>query len=984
MAASTGPDVNTYQIPSVELGDNFNVWRDTTNTQTYKLNKMRVYEGVSSSSISVSTAAGGTLQAEIADNVGKGVTFLNPVVFSSGVTFNGDVTFNASTFTVNANVVTIDDYAIVLGDTAAASDANINTAGGGGLLLKRGSGNTAEWLWQYDQVHGLTGVWRSNSHIGINGSTFGIVPHSSGVLPVHGSGIRIDGGGTAEHGLQIRLDGTGTTYDRTLKFERYAPTGSTAFIEVYSGSAYGTRPFVNISDGANRKVVKTATAHGFNIGAVVRFDGTDYVRALGNSSENAEVLGIVSKSIDSTTFELTFIGEIIGDFSGETDSGGALQAGRTYYLSPYNSGKLTSVQPTASGSVHKAVLIATSSTSAVVLPFTGGVLASPLNLANASSVATRIFQINRFNKGDVVRFKAYPTGVTLSYSVGAGETLEANYSGGIYVKAQANSSEEAEVAGMVIDLIGATGSGTQAYESFDILMDGFFDVAGLSPSLSGDIGSVHFLNTNCAGTSGAFESATASYTTSAPSADGQVRKPLFMATGAGSGYLFSYRGDVRGAAVGVTAADLTEFLVSDIRSGITGDLTIGVYDTTVGGKETITISTGYQYDTATVGSCGGYVGIGGQWSAWNTGTDDRSRILLPLDVNGAMRLGKTLAATPQGQDLIVVRNTGDAAQGVTAVSKAVIGTEYSTANLVIGTGVRPNPAAAGYLSSLAGAQDRSALVLGVSGSSPVLRWSIADNSNVGVGSSVSLSEVFSIAGNVGSFRGNFGITGGALTVTPTLYSDDALTAYGRFTLYTRTSGSGVTVGLRLYDDADTPDFLRLRPISSTQKGFVFSGDNDSATLCVDGINNRVGVGTASPAVALDVVGTVKASSGIVLGGATFDAPSGTAPIFAVRSWGKINPNGASNPSSVVGGNIASAVRTGVGTITVTMTTAMPSTNYSVVASSLGQVVSGVDNRTQVSVSIISTTQFAIILAQSNTDTLREFSAGNIITFMVVG
>jgi hypothetical protein len=752
MAASTGPDSNLYQIPEVELGDTFNVWRDTTNTQTYKLNKMKVYEGVSSSSIFVSTSDGGTLQAELADNIGKGVTFLNPVVFSSGVTFNGDVTFNASTFTVNANAVTIDDYAIVLGDKSAASDTDIDTAGGGGMYIKRGSGRTAEWIWKPNFVYGVTGVWQSNAHIGINGSTFGIVPHSSGVLPVHGSGIRIDGGGTAEHGLQISLDGTGTTYDRTLSFERYAPTGSTAFIEVYSGSSYGTRPFVNISDGANRKVVKTLTAHGFNVGAVVRFDGTDYVRALANSSENAEVIGIVSKSINSTTFELTFIGEIIGDFSDETDSGGALQAGRTYYLSPYSTGKLTAVQPIASGTVHKAVLIATSSTSAVVLPFTGGVLASPLNIANASSVTTRIFQINRFKKGDVVRFKAYPSGVTLSYSVGAGETLEANYSGGIYVKAQANSSEDAEVAGMVVDLIGATGSGTQAYQSFDVLMDGFFDIAGLSPSLSGDIGSVHFLNTNCAGTSGAFESATASYTTTAPSAQGQVRKPLFMATGAGSGYLFSYRGDVRGAVVGVTAADLLEFLVKDIRSGISGDLKIGVYDTTIGGKETITISTGYAYDTATVGSCGGYVGIGGGWSAWNTGYSNQSRILLPLDVNGAMRLGKTLAATPAGQDLIVLRGTGDAAQGVTAVSKVVIGTEYSTANLVIGTGVRPNSTAAGYRSSISGSQDRSALVLGVSGSSPVLRWSIADNSNVGVGSAVGLNEVFVVHGNTAEFR----------------------------------------------------------------------------------------------------------------------------------------------------------------------------------------------------------------------------------------
>ena len=139
MAANTGPDLNTYSIPEVALGDTFNTWRDVTNTGVYKLNKLKVYDGVSSSSIDITVAAGGTFAAAIADNVNKGVTFIQPVVFQSGVTFNGDVTFNANSFTVNANIVTIDDYALVLGDTAAGStDTKINAAGGGGLLINRG------------------------------------------------------------------------------------------------------------------------------------------------------------------------------------------------------------------------------------------------------------------------------------------------------------------------------------------------------------------------------------------------------------------------------------------------------------------------------------------------------------------------------------------------------------------------------------------------------------------------------------------------------------------------------------------------------------------------------------------------------------------------------------------------------------------------------------------------------------------------------
>ena len=40
---------------------------------------------------------------------------------------------------------------------------------------------------------------------------------------------------------------------------------------------------------------------------------------------------------------------------------------------------------------------------------------------------------------------------------------------------------------------------------------------------------------------------------------------------------------------------------------------------------------------------------------------------------------------------------------------------------------------------------------------------------------------------------------------------------------------------------------------------------DTTTLVVDSVNNRVGIGTASPAVALDVVGVIHASTGIQFG-----------------------------------------------------------------------------------------------------------------------
>lgn len=1090
MAASTGPDSNLYQIPEVELGDTFNVWRDTTNTQTYKLNKLKVYDGVSSSTIEMTVSDGGTFSAVLADNIGKGVTFLNPVVFSSGVTFNGDVTFNATTFTVNANAVTIDDYAIVLGDTAGVTDALINAEGGGGILLKRGGGVTAEWVWRGTFVHGITGMWQANAHIGFSGATFGLVPQSNGVLPVHGSGLRIDGGGTAEHGLQINLTtASGTSTDRDIDFVRYAPEGSTAFMSVLGGSTHSARPFVRISDGVNRKTI-AKTGHGFVFGTPIRANGSDWAAAEADSAENAEVVGIVSRVIDLNNFELTFIGEIFGPFTSVTEDGGNLSTGRTYYLSPYNAGKITVTQPTASGSVHKAVLVATSPTSAVVIPFTGGVLASPLTIANASSVSTQINQVNRFRIGDVVRFKEYQTvgGVTLSYTVGSGQTLEGFYPDGIYVKAQANTSEEAEVAGMVVQVNGATGSGTQAYTSFNILMDGFFDVTfptSVTP------GSVYFLNTSCAGSSGAFESGTDSYTTSPPSSEGTVRKPLFMATGSGTGYLFSYRGDVRGAATGVTYADLADFLVQDILSGVCGDLVIGVFNNTTGGKETIRLSTGSeQSNAATRGACGGYMGVGGGWAAWSSGSNTTNKILANLDLNGILRVGKTLGTTPVGQDLIVVRGNGDAAGGVTMESRLVIGVDHTDTSLVIGRGVRPNPAAAGYNSSIGGALDRVALVIGASGNAgPSLRWRTAANNTTAVGGNVALADVFSIVGNTMRMRGQVAIsdTGNYPTNTSTLvynrviiggttpnilvWNEGQATAAGNYAqlgLGTKSPGSATMLSgafihggnentsdgsgflaFNVTDTAGSSNVERMRINSSGNLGIGTAtpgtrldihfntnhgSDTSLSTNFAGGLaisnNNQVsnsgnkcglrlstrndGDGTSPYGSFIDIIAkqndndsndllicseyygtsaastpttpilTLRGAQGtIVYNSAEMPRPSGSAPLFAVRAWGKITPNGANNPSAVAGGNVASVVRQSSGVLRVTLTTAMPDTNYSVVASCVGQTITNVNLRSTVCTEVINSSTFDLRHGLANTSTSTDFSSANIISFMVI-
>lgn len=561
MAANTGPDLNTYSIPEVALGDTFNTWRDITNTNIYKLNKIKTYDGFSSSSIDLNVSSGGTFSPEIATNVNKGITFMLPVNFQSGVTFNGAVTFNASTFTVNANVVTIDDYNIVLGDTTGASDAGITAAGGGGLLIKRGtSGQTAEWLWQTTNVHGVTGVWRSNAHIGFSGATSGLYPTNGGVLPVYGSGIRIGGGNTSDHGLLVSLsnDGgtAGTTANRSISFSRYAPTGSTAFMTVLSGATYGAYPNVSIASGANKKTIRQVN-HPFVFGSPVRLAANGvYEKAIGDSAENAEIVGIVSNVLSVNEFELSFIGEIFGDFTAVTHDGATLATGNVYYIHPTITGKYNITPSTISGSVHKACFVATSATSAIVLPFTGGVISDAVLLSDSSSLTTPIRQYNTFKIGDVVRFRAGTTTLSYGYTLPSPGTVSETYTNGIYVLAQANSKEEAEVAGVITktDNYVVNGTNTGINMKFNVLMDGFFDLTSSSGGMSAANGSVpgkltagtvYYLNSDTVGTTGSLENASKYCLTSVePTTIGYVRKPVLLATAPYSGYAFSYRGDV--------------------------------------------------------------------------------------------------------------------------------------------------------------------------------------------------------------------------------------------------------------------------------------------------------------------------------------------------------------------------------------------------------------------------------------------------------
>jgi hypothetical protein len=67
------------------------------------------------------------------------------------------------------------------------------------------------------------------------------------------------------------------------------------------------------------------------------------------------------------------------------------------------------------------------------------------------------------------------------------------------------------------------------------------------------------------------------------------------------------------------------------------------------------------------------------------------------------------------------------------------------------------------------------------------------------------------------------------------------------------------------------------------------------------------------------------------------AQTGTAPIYGARAYGSFNGSTSTPHTPIKAGNVASIVRTGTGVWTVTLTTAMPSSDYTVVANATHKI-----------------------------------------------
>jgi len=181
------------------------------------------------------------------------------------------------------------------------------------------------------------------------------------------------GNGLTKSGTTINLGGTLTTPTTIVR-----GVGNTAGIEYFADyhSGFTDRSLVDKAyvDSKNfisgERITKQITqiSHGFNTNNVIGWSGGTYNKAIANGLYDGEVLGIVSKCINSNTFELTQAGYVTG-LTG-------LITNTTYFLSDVTAGLLTPTEPIIDGHISRSILIADSNTSAWVLPYAGVMITS--------------------------------------------------------------------------------------------------------------------------------------------------------------------------------------------------------------------------------------------------------------------------------------------------------------------------------------------------------------------------------------------------------------------------------------------------------------------------------------------------------------------------------------------------------------------------------------------------------------------------------
>jgi hypothetical protein len=143
-------------------------------------------------------------------------------------------------------------------------------------------------------------------------------------------------------------------------------TASDSVRELYSDGSN----WLTVARGGSGESVKESVtiSHSFAAGDVLYKTGGGWAKAKADAASTADVIGVVESVSGTASFVIVYAGKIAG-LSGLTD-------GTAYFLSDATAGLLTATEPSTVGHVSRPVLLATGTTTGVVMQHRGFIVPS--------------------------------------------------------------------------------------------------------------------------------------------------------------------------------------------------------------------------------------------------------------------------------------------------------------------------------------------------------------------------------------------------------------------------------------------------------------------------------------------------------------------------------------------------------------------------------------------------------------------------------
>jgi hypothetical protein len=201
----------------------------------------------------------------------------------------------------------------------------------------------------------------------------------------------------------------GTTAERPTAVEGYVRYNSdTSAFEGYASGAWSS-----LGGGGTVDRV-TQASHGFSVGNILYLSGTTYTKAIATAANTAEVVGMVSRVVDTNTFEITLSGEVTGLTS--------LTAGEVYFLSTSSAGAMTVTEPTTIGYVSVPLGVASSTTTFYVAPKRGNVIGGTnarTQISLANNTTANIQDVSAYDAGELSGWISITATTPLKFYVSA-------------------------------------------------------------------------------------------------------------------------------------------------------------------------------------------------------------------------------------------------------------------------------------------------------------------------------------------------------------------------------------------------------------------------------------------------------------------------------------------------------------------------------------------------------------------------------------